>query len=344
MFEAGPQGGDGGDEIKPRQSSLKGHLRGIRRSYWAALEKRSLLFSYLDDRERHVIEGLFREKGTHMAKLKRLEMSTNSRTMADVLTYVDVLRHELAHAHKNIAGAHDTDYQLKDASKILRDVKLFANDLRLWSHGQVRLQLLSRESEAFLRCKKAVKDNASKSILDDAKFGDIKVVNVFKLEHEILSSRLRRAVDNANAGQIKGLFAIVPNDFFHELCACGLPVPQLETPKISAVGAPGDREGWLHRAWFARSGDTEASGADWDTILAPSHRPKNEAIDFLHFTKHSITQCEKLTYAHKQSGGFFIALCRVLIDKCRNISGPISNQDLIDAVMHGEDAVYTTST
>ena len=103
------------------------------------------------------------------------------------------------------------------------------------------------------RCSKAVRENISKAKLQQQGYVDIKILNVFKLEHAFLSKKLQRANERAVGNvKIKGLFVPLPKNGLYGFCAYGL-----YAQGIGPNPSPATLPGIFHLPWFC----TELSGS-----------------------------------------------------------------------------------
>ena len=68
--------------------------------------------------------------------------------------------------------------------------KVFATAVYVETNGDIELTVLSRDSEQYQRCRKAVKDNTSPDIFNDVRFEGIKVLNVTNIKNTVLSKKL----------------------------------------------------------------------------------------------------------------------------------------------------------
>ena len=69
-------------------------------------------------------------------------------------------------------------------------MQTFAAAVHPETKGVVEVLLLSRESEQYQRCRKAVKDNTAPDIFSNDRFEGIKVLNVMNVKHPLLAKKL----------------------------------------------------------------------------------------------------------------------------------------------------------
>jgi hypothetical protein len=79
----------------------------------------------------------------------------------------------------------------------MKDIRIFGEHVSIESKNKVQLNELSFDSSHAKRCKKAVRENMSKSFQSR---GHFQVLKLYKLEHSILSNHLHNAASVVENG------------------------------------------------------------------------------------------------------------------------------------------------
>lgn len=132
--------------------------------------------------------------------------SSDATLMSFVLQYFNLLSEDLnATRAKLIQDNYKTMY-LRARASITRDMRIFSYNLQVETKSKLTLTLLDGDSSQAKRCKKAIKENSNFSRLSlgsssnssgsGTTYNDINVLNVFKIEHSILSEKLQVSANN----------------------------------------------------------------------------------------------------------------------------------------------------
>ena len=121
----------------------------------------------------------------------QFQLSSDARMMQLVLEYFSILKDEMHATRSRLEFDQVEGQRQKQQAKRLRDVKIFARHLGMETQGKVFLNLLDPNSSQAKRCSTAIRENMNRTLLQSAGYEDVKVLNVFKLEHTVLSRKLQ---------------------------------------------------------------------------------------------------------------------------------------------------------
>jgi hypothetical protein len=108
-----------------------------------------------------------------------------------VLSYFSILQNEL---NRNRMSVNQEQYIHRIHtihSKILYELRMFAQHLQLETKYNIQFQFLNSDSVQYKRCKKAIKDNIPVDVFNEIGIENLKVTCVVKLNHQVLSERLQ---------------------------------------------------------------------------------------------------------------------------------------------------------
>ncbi len=111
--------------------------------------------------------------------------------MAISLEYAGLLLYELEMSHVNVRAENALVESLQRQAKAAYQMKLFSQYVSLETKGLISITPLSKESEQYKRCKKAIKDNISASFLRKGGYQGVRVLNVYHLANQRLSKILQ---------------------------------------------------------------------------------------------------------------------------------------------------------
>lgn len=126
-----------------------------------------------------------------MMLLRRSKSSNESSILQSILSYFAILKEEL-NASRAVLSHQNADIDcLRRQAKLFKTVKQFALCIGLETKSRITLTALLSDSTQSKRCRKAVTDNVNRGMMEQLGFTAMDVVNVFKLDHQILSERLQ---------------------------------------------------------------------------------------------------------------------------------------------------------
>ena len=126
-----------------------------------------------------------------MDDVSRLQYTADAKLMELVLQYFAILKDELNTTRERLHSSFSDGIFLKQQAKKLRDIQIFGKHLNIETKGNVTLEVLDIDSLQYKRCAKAIRENLKESKLLEARFVDISILNVIKIEHSIISKRLQ---------------------------------------------------------------------------------------------------------------------------------------------------------
>lgn len=172
-------------------------------------------------------QSIFSEANSLSSKtvedMVQFQKISDVRTMQLLLMYCSTLKDEM---NLNIELS-DRDTKANNLRKLqakkLRDIQIFSRHLKVETQGKVYLNMIASESTQWKRCCKAVKENLSPSRLQSTECSDIKILNVFKIEHKLLAKGMKSFTDdNSETVKIKGLFCSLSETDIYGFSAFGL--------------------------------------------------------------------------------------------------------------------------
>ena len=307
--------------------------------------------------------------GKTREELVQFQQIADAQIMQLVLQYFAILKEELNATRERLDKDIGEFVIMKQQAKRLRDVQIFSRHLRMETQGKVALEIIDMDSPQAKRCAKAVRENMNKNRLHEFGYSDVKILNVFKLEHTFLSKQLQRSNDKTvGSVKIKGLFCSLPKNGLYGFSAYGLyaqafgsgiAFPQPPLPAIFQL------------PWFCTelSGSTEPIRANTiessrvidgrnktSGLKSSNSKPRGTAeslarsnVDlYLRFSKYSNPSHAALypssnAATSENDDGTFISLCRVLVKKLRTIDDEFTENHIRNAVNDGYDAIYSRS-
>jgi hypothetical protein len=121
----------------------------------------------------------------------KLSRDYDTRMMEIALEYSGLLFFELEMSRVNVRAENALVESLQRQATTAFQMKLFSEYLSLETKGLVSLVTLSKESEQYKRCKKAIKDNITASFLRSGSYQGVRVLNVYHLSNQRLSRQLQ---------------------------------------------------------------------------------------------------------------------------------------------------------
>jgi virulence-associated protein VapD len=144
-------------------------------------------------------------------------------TMQLLLLYCSTLKDEMNLNIELLDRDTKANNLRKLQAKKLRDIQIFSRHLKVETQGKVYLNMIASESTQWKRCGKAVKENVSISRLQSMECSDIKILNVFKIEHKLLAKGMQSFTDNHSDNiKVKGLFCSLSETDIYGFSAFGL--------------------------------------------------------------------------------------------------------------------------
>ena len=289
--------------------------------------------------------------------------------MKEVISYFSLIKQESTWAKGRRDDSQLSFHKEANQAKIKKDLLLFSTHLLEESRGSIKLSYMEKDSTQFKRCEKAVLDNVGSDFA-----GNMKVLNVLKLEHTFLSSALHKAVNKNSNGKIKGLFAYVSRQNIYSMCTFGLHAQVLperrdqNTKKhtisklklsvnetLVTVDAKGNRKHGtpeiFRPSWFAI--EPTARTHNDDDNCPPHNQPRGYGIARyraegrrmynMRFSKKSVSRSFTFTEGDEDTGAF-LALCRVYVVKLLTIDETFTNRIIEGALDNGYDAIFSTVT
>ncbi len=294
---------------------------------------------------------LYYKKKNDVSRKLRL---TEDNLMRHVLNYYCILLDELNETRYKLANENTENILFRARYKFLRDLKYFSYHLNLETKGKVTLSHLEHDSAQAKRCRKAIKENVNFArIIGPNIYDNIKVIQVFKLDHTLLSSALQSKATAAESGNIKGLFCLVPKSSLYTFCCYGLHPQKYSYSDFSDLET--NFPGLFNCPWFLNS---ENSFQNNNTCgVARQLSLSNLGFSNIKFSRFSTPLCNTTasTFQNKNidnslvsendlEEGLIIALCRVLVCKLRTISSDITESEIQQAINNKNDSIYSTKT
>jgi hypothetical protein len=124
-------------------------------------------------------------------RLVQLSRGYDTKVMEIALEYSGLLFYELEMSRVNVRAENALVESLQRQATAAFQMKLFSEYLSLETKGLVTLVTLSKESEQYKRCKKAIKDNITASFLRKGSYQGVRVLNVYHLSNQWLSRQLQ---------------------------------------------------------------------------------------------------------------------------------------------------------
>jgi len=309
-----------------------------------------------------VVAQLRRALARHRRNVQDEVDAVDATMMEWVLKYFAILRDELVDARMRLKGDDELLTVLSRQAKMHRDLCSFSYRLSVETKDTVSLSAVAKDSSQYKRCRKAVMDSLGSNFTSKfIGYSEINVVNVYKLEHTLLSNNLQKAAAATDSAKVKGLFCSISTKEVHSVCAYGLHCQQVDglpgksNPLESFAGgldAPGNRP-LFSCPWFSvdskhcqptkssptgvastsRPGDyTQARRlADSSVVLEPRFSRSSAPTRLLQLSPEELMQ------------GTYLALCRVLISRLRLIDEDISEDAVRESARLGYDALYSTT-
>ena len=292
-----------------------------------------------------------RKKNEISRKLKLIEHNL----MRHILDYYCILLDELNETRYKLANENTENLLLRARYKFLRDLKYFSYHLNLETKGKVTLTILEHDSAQAKRCRKAIKENVNFArIIGPNIYDNIKVIQVFKLDHTLLSSALQSKATTAESGNIKGLFCLVPKSSLYTFCCYGLHSQKYSYSDFSNLET--NFPGLFNCPWFLNS--CENSFQNYNTCgVARQLSLSNLGFSNIKFSRFSTPLCNTtadslqnknsdnpLVSENDLEEGLIIALCRVLVCQLRTISSDITDLEIQQAINNKNDSIYSTKT
>ena len=315
--------------------------------------------------------------------MDRLQQSSDANAAQLVMQYFRLMKMELEENRKSLYAAALEAKMLKKQARVRRDVMMFSHYLKYETRENIHILGLESESSQFKRCRKAVNDSLS-PLLKRLGYVDAKVLAVLKVEHALISTQLQKSAASIDEGKVKGLFCVIPEGALQSFLAFGLhaqpssvELPALLSRQKAEKGLEMLEEkvdnglpNLFQTSWIWVDADDEEEEAEDITGGRGTHFAQNQArkglssmigacqpqsknvtdydetktCSYLKFSRSSTPSgLEFLSPEHLEEG-FFLALCRVLISKCRTINGALTDWEAKDAAAFGYDCVYSTST
>lgn len=305
--------------------------------------------------------------GRTREELLQFQQAADAQIMQLVLHYFAILKDELNSTRERL-DKDIVEFQImKQQAKRLRDVQIFSRHLRMETQGKVSIEIIDMDSPQAKRCAKAVRENMNRTKLQEMGYMDVKILNVFKLEHSLLSRKLQQANEKTSgAVKIKGLFCSLPKNGLCSFCAYGLYAQGFgagiayQPPPLPSI---------FHLPWFCtelsgssepiRANSIESSRVTDGRNKAPpksaTSKPRGTAeslarsnLDLhLRFSKFSNPSAAALFPLPQSSSendeGTFISLCRVLMKRLRTVEDDFTENQIRNAIADGYDAMYSKS-
>ncbi len=372
------------DQYREQLESLEDLEKRVRKNltHAAKLEKKNVEESIhmAIDAQVHALEC---ERTRLFGAMDRLQQSSDANAAQVVIQYFNLMKTELEENRKLLYAAALEAEMLKKQARVRRDVMMFSHYLKYETKDRVKVMSLESESSQFKRCRKAVNDSLG-PLLKRSGYVDAKVLAVLKIEHALISAQLQKSAASIDEGKVKGLFCVIPEGALQSFVAFGLhaqasshELPALYTRQeaaraqmmmkdkvnsglsnlfqISWIWAQADDDeeeaeditggrGAHYAENQARKSLTAIQGACTPPITKATEYDEAKTCSYLKFSRSSTPSgLEVLSPEHLEQG-CFLALCRVLISKCRTVNGPITDWEARDAAELDYDCVYSTST
>lgn len=328
------------------------------------------------------IRALKCERTRLFGAMDRLQESSDANAAQLVIQYFSLMKAELEENRKSLYAAALEAKMLKKQARVRRDVMMFSHYLKYETKERIKIIGLENESSQFKRCRKAVNDSLS-PLLKRHGYDDAKVLAVLKIEHALISTQLQQSAARIDEGKVKGLFCIIPEGALQAFMAFGLhaqasslELPALYSRQRAAHGLEMMRKkvdsglpnlfqiSWIWAGVDDDEGETEditgGRGAHFaenqareglSAMLGACTPPVHGAADYdeaktcsyLKFSRSSTPSGMDVLSKEHLEEGCFLALCRVLISKCRTINGPVTDAEARDAARADYDCVYSSS-
>ena len=291
----------------------------------------------------------------HSAAVNREMANMDTALMQWILQYFAVVRDELVDARMRLR-ADDKHYEILSRHARLKcDLLSFAYRLRVETKGVVNLMEVERDTSQYKRCCKAVQDSLGTSFQRNCPgYNQMSVVNVFKLEHAWLSTKLQEAAALADSAKVKGLFCHIPKECVFGVCSYGLHVQYLEglpeQADVQAVFKASAERGRGSSAlfsspWFDNDASSSSSAASKGDYRLAKKLADSYTLEEPRFSRSSASaHMVKDMSLEDISSGTFIALCRVLISRLRIVDGVVDAEKVRESSMLGYDAIYCAPT
>ncbi len=295
-------------------------------------------------------KSLYHKKKIDMNR--KLKMAENY-LMHQILNYYSILLDELSETRYKLAYENTENILYRARSKFLRDLKYFSYHLNMETKGKVTISLLEHDSAQAKRCRKAIKENVNYARINGSNlFGNIKVLQVFKLDHALLASALQKKAATAESGNIKGLFCLIPKSSLYTFCSYGLHPQKYNFSDLSNLEK--SFPNLFHCPWFLNNHDRP----NHNTFGVAKNLSLNSlSFNNIKFSRFSTPLCYMNANAFQNKNsessfisendleeGLIIALCRVLVCQLRTISSDITDLEIQQAIDNKNDSIYSTKT
>jgi hypothetical protein len=155
--------------------------------------------------------------------MTQLQKMSDVQTMQFLLSYCSILKDEMNFNSELLDKDTVANNLRKLQAKKLRDIQIFSRHLKVETQGKVFLNMIAPESTQWKRCGKAVRENLSLPRLQSMECSDIKILNVFKIEHKLLAKKLQSFTNNNSENiKVKGLFCPLSEADIYGFSAFGL--------------------------------------------------------------------------------------------------------------------------
>lgn len=133
---------------------------------------------------------------------------------------------------------------------------MFALHLEAESAGQVLLRRLPSNHPQFLRCRRAALENVKSGFFNaKGRYTGITVLDVLKIENQIMLRRFQKAAAAGEPGKVKGLFCVLPKKALERVVVFGMG---------DAPPMPAERAAIFRGTWMSAVANMAAAG---DAVL-----------------------------------------------------------------------------
>eukprot|EP00500_Bicosoecida_sp_ms1_P010917 CAMPEP_0203822756 /NCGR_PEP_ID=MMETSP0115-20131106/47175_1 /ASSEMBLY_ACC=CAM_ASM_000227 /TAXON_ID=33651 /ORGANISM="Bicosoecid sp, Strain ms1" /LENGTH=387 /DNA_ID=CAMNT_0050731791 /DNA_START=42 /DNA_END=1201 /DNA_ORIENTATION=- len=220
-----------------RCQTLEEHIRALDRFVGYQLQRMRNLFCRYEQHIDHV---------TH---------SLDKVLMSLILHYDATLEKEFAVHQRRVQQEERMCRRLEEHARASFDLSMFALHLEAESAGQVVLRRLASNHPQFLRCRRAALENVKAGFFRHAgRYTGITVLDVLKIENQIMLRRFQKAAAAAEPGKVKGLFCVLPRAALERVVAFGMG----DAPPSAAERAAVFRGTWMSAMANIASGGGEA--------------------------------------------------------------------------------------